>query len=133
MLIGLDFDGVILDYEDVDDYWKIDVFEFKPVSEGVIELLNENKVGLILTGREDLLPVLLWVAKYAPGYCGEINSAESFGGSKGLYCKWRGVDLFVDDSDKWCDDIRRWGVKVLQFSKERFGCPKRMLMFFGYL
>jgi hypothetical protein len=133
MLIGLDFDGVIIDCVDVENYWEEDIFEFEPVSDGVIELLDTNRVSLILTGRDDLLSVLLWIAKYAPGYCGEINSAENFGGSKGIYCRWKGVDVFVDDSEDWCRDLERWGVRVLRFDKNVFGCPKKLLESYGYV
>jgi hypothetical protein len=133
MLIGLDFDGVILDYRGVENYWEEDIFEFEPVSDGVIELLETNKIGLILTGRKDLVPVLAWISEYAPSYYGEINSAENFGRSKGLYCVWKGVDIFVDDSDEWCLDLESWGVNFLKFDKDKFKCPKELLEISGYI
>lgn len=137
MKIGLDFDGVIVDVDGVTDYWKKEVIlELEPVSEKVVRVLNENRIDLVLTGRGDLLPVLEWMMKYVPGYKGEVASAEVFGESKGVYLLFRGVDVFVDDDDRWIEEIRSVcgdSVEVLKFDKRKWKCPVRMLEFFGYM
>lgn len=129
--IGLDFDDVILDIRG--DYDIKDILSIHPVSDGVIELLQNNQVVLICTGRQNLVDVLLWIEKCCPLYIGEIQSAVAWDGSKGIYCKYRGIDVFVDDVGYWVNEINAWGVKVLQFNKDRDKCPKLLLEKEGWL
>lgn len=130
MVIGLDFDNVIV--QTGEEWGKLAVAT-SPVSEGVIDLLDSNTVALILTGRDDLLPVFDWIKVWAPDWRGEIHSAQLWGGRKGPYLAFRKVNVFVDDMPEYVEDIRKCGVPVLHFAKEVHYCPKKLLEQEGYL
>lgn len=129
MIIGLDFDNVIAE---TGEDWEGLTLETPPVSDGVIDLLNNNFVSLILTGREDLHPVFEWVSVWAPKWEGEIHSAQSWAGRKGPYLSLRKVTVFVDDLPEYVEDIRESDVPVLHFIKELHHCPKQLLESEGY-
>lgn len=130
MIIGLDFDNVIAE---TGEDWEGLTIKTQPVSDGVVDLLNNNFVSLILTGREDLHPVFEWVSVWAPKWEGEIHSAQSWEGRKGPYLAFRQVNIFVDDMLQYVEDIRESGVSVLHFVKEVHCCPKKLLAQEGYL
>ncbi|MBI4690769.1 MAG: hypothetical protein HY754_10980 [Nitrospirae bacterium] len=130
MLIGLDFDNVIAD---TGEEWEKLSLHTKPVSEGVLDLLNNNVANLIMTGREDLTPVFEWIAAKSPKWKGEIHSAQSHGGRKGPYLALRNVSVFIDDLPEYVEDIRSCGVPALHFIKNLHDCPKKMLEQEGYL
>ncbi len=129
--IGFDFDNVILDIKS--DYDLEDISSVASVSDGVIDLLQSNKVVLICTARRNLVDVLLWIEKWCSLYKGEIQSVATWGGSKGMYCAYKGIDVFVDDQEYWKDEIEEWGVKCLHFVKDRDKCPKLLLENEGWL
>ena len=132
MFIGVDFDGVVVSKQAEKVQTVEEMVRVKPTSEGIVQLLNDNIVQMILTGRKDLVPVLEWCRRYVSGYRGEVATAHAYGGSKKRYLLFRGVDVFVTDEDAWLDDLREWeresGKVLLVFDEERDGCVRDLLL-----
>lgn len=101
-------------------------------SPGVKDLLENNVIDMILTGRSDLLEIISWLSVFAPNFSGEVNSAALFGDSKSKYLSFRHVDVYVTDLDEWIMDLREWvkktGGRLIVFDIVRDKCLKDKLI-----
>lgn len=136
MVIGSDFDGVIADtYSllqagyDLDSILRddFDVRVIQPLSSGMIQLLNDNRISAVVTARDVLTPVYKWLSHYAPGYKGIIQSSKVWNDSKALACFIHGIDVFIDDDPVWIEEISNAGIRALHFQRHLHEDPCMIL------
>lgn len=123
--IACDFDGVIVP---PDALLVGECF----TSPGVKDLLENNVIDIILTGRSNLLEIISWLSVFAPNFSGEVNSAALFADSKSRYLTFRDVDVYVTDLDEWIVDlwewVRRTGRRLIVFDAAKDKCLKDKLI-----
>uniref|UniRef100_A0A7V3J9S2 HAD family hydrolase n=1 Tax=candidate division CPR3 bacterium TaxID=2268181 RepID=A0A7V3J9S2_UNCC3 len=135
-MIGLDFDGVINDFEQylekggtVEEALSGEAFpeELKPMCEEVLDLLRSGLVSVIITNRDDLRPVREWISYWVPEAKDvEIESSAETG--KGKICKDYNVLVFVDDDRKHIDDVEKFGVIGVYFDRKKYETPVAALL-----